>query len=51
MRDGHFDQNRMTELIDGYGPTETRVYFAGYRIPRPFDPARASVPIGRLSQP
>ena len=36
-----------SELINGYGPTETTVYYTGYRIPRPFDPARTSVPIGR----
>jgi amino acid adenylation domain-containing protein len=36
-----------SELINGYGPTETTIYYTGYRIPRPFDPARTSVPIGR----
>ena len=36
-----------TELVNGYGPTEATVYYTGYRIPRPFDPTRASVPIGR----
>lgn len=36
-----------TELINGYGPTETTLYCTGYRIPRPFDAGRASVPIGR----
>ena len=41
------DRLPRTELINGYGPTETTVYYTGYRIPRPFDPARASVPIGR----
>src|SRR4029453_11789211 len=35
------------ELINGYGPTETTVYYPGYRIPRPFDPRRTAVPIGR----
>ena len=35
------------ELINGYGPTETTLYCTGYRIPRPFDPGRPSVPIGR----
>lgn len=42
-----FDLLPRTELINGYGPTEATVYYTGYRIPRPFDPARASVPIGR----
>ena len=36
-----------TELVNGYGPTETTLYCTGYHIPRPFDPGRASVPIGR----
>jgi amino acid adenylation domain-containing protein len=36
-----------TELINGYGPTETTIYYTGYRIPRPFDATRASIPIGR----
>ena len=36
-----------TEFVNGYGPTETTLYYTGYRIPRPFDPARTSVPIGR----
>ncbi len=35
------------EFINGYGPTETTLYCTGYRVPRPFDPGRASVPIGR----
>ena len=36
-----------TELINGYGPTETTIYYTGYQIPRPFDVTMASVPIGR----
>ena len=28
-----------SELINGYGPTETTLYCTGYRIPRPFDAA------------
>jgi amino acid adenylation domain-containing protein len=36
-----------TELINGYGPTETTIYYTGYRIPRAFETARASIPIGR----
>ena len=36
-----------TELINGYAPTETTIYYTGYSIPRPFDPAAASVPIGK----
>jgi amino acid adenylation domain-containing protein len=36
-----------SELINGYGPTETTVYYTGYRIPRPLNPERTSVPIGR----
>jgi amino acid adenylation domain-containing protein len=36
-----------TEIINGYGPTETTIYFTGYRVARPFDWQRSSVPIGR----
>ena len=36
-----------TELINGYGPTETTIYYTGYRIPRSLEPSLASVPIGR----
>ncbi|GIV95388.1 MAG: hypothetical protein KatS3mg057_0045 [Herpetosiphonaceae bacterium] len=35
-----------TQLINGYGPTETTTFACCYRIPRPFDPGASSVPIG-----
>lgn len=34
-------------LINGYGPTENAVYSTAYRVPRDFDAASGSVPIGR----
>jgi amino acid adenylation domain-containing protein len=36
-----------TRLINGYGPTECSVSATGYVVPRPVDPAAASIPIGR----
>lgn len=41
-------QRRLPEVqfINGYGPTESNIA-TYYRIPRPFDPALSSVPIGR----
>ena len=36
-----------TALINGYGPTETTIYYTGYQIPRPLDLTLAAVPIGR----
>ena len=35
-----------TRLINGYGPTECSVAATGYVVPRPVDPAAASIPIG-----
>jgi amino acid adenylation domain-containing protein len=36
-----------TQLFNGYGPTESTTFACTYRIPRDFDPAAGSVPIGR----
>lgn len=36
-----------TQLINGYGPTETTTFACCYPIPRPFDENQRSVPIGR----
>jgi amino acid adenylation domain-containing protein len=36
-----------TRLVNGYGPTECSVSATAYDIPPTFDPAAASVPIGR----
>ncbi|MFN2386111.1 MAG: amino acid adenylation domain-containing protein, partial [Thermoanaerobaculia bacterium] len=36
-----------TEIINGYGPTETTTFAATYRIPRDLPPRLQSVPIGR----
>ncbi|MBD2329075.1 polyketide synthase [Alkalinema sp. FACHB-956] len=35
-----------TQLINGYGPTESTTFTCCYRIPRPLDPAWTSIPIG-----
>ncbi len=36
-----------TQLFNGYGPTESTTFACTYRIPRDFDAAAGSVPIGR----
>ncbi len=36
-----------TQLINGYGPTESTTFAATWRIPRSFGPGNRSVPIGR----
>ena len=36
-----------TQLINGYGPTETTTFACCYRIPRGFDSTASTVPIGR----
>lgn len=35
-----------TQLVNGYGPTESTTFTCCYRIPRPLDPAWTSIPIG-----
>mgnify|MGYP003694470869 CR=1 FL=1 len=35
------------EIINGYGPTESTTFTCCYRIPKQFDEATSSVPIGR----
>ncbi|MGI0491591.1 amino acid adenylation domain-containing protein [Alkalinema pantanalense CENA528] len=35
-----------TQLINGYGPTESTTFTCCYRIPRPLDPTWTSIPIG-----
>ena len=36
-----------TQIINGYGPTESTTFACCYRIPRPLDDSVRSVPIGR----
>jgi amino acid adenylation domain-containing protein len=36
-----------TQIVNGYGPTETTTFACCYRIPRILDPAARSIPIGR----
>jgi aspartate racemase len=36
-----------TEIINGYGPTESTTFACCYRIPREFDEGLTSIPIGR----
>jgi amino acid adenylation domain-containing protein len=36
-----------TQLINGYGPTETTTFAACYPIPAPFDERASSIPLGR----
>ncbi len=36
-----------TQLINGYGPTESTTFTCCYRIPSPVDPNLTSIPIGR----
>ncbi len=35
-----------TQLVNGYGPTESTTFTCCYRIPRRLDPALSSIPIG-----
>ena len=35
------------EITNGYGPTESTTFACCYRIPKPFEVTRSSVPIGR----
>ncbi len=35
------------EITNGYGPTESTTFTCCYRIPKPFEETRSSVPIGR----
>jgi len=36
-----------TQIINGYGPTESTTFTCCYRIPRKVDPQKLSIPIGR----
>ncbi len=36
-----------TQLVNGYGPTESTTFTTCYRIPRDLDPAARAIPIGR----
>ena len=36
-----------TEIINGYGPTESTTFTCCYRIPRPLDDNLSSIPIGK----
>lgn len=37
----------LTQIINGYGPTESTTFTCCYPIPRPFDTTARSIPIGR----
>jgi amino acid adenylation domain-containing protein len=37
----------LTQIVNGYGPTESTTFACCYRIPRPLAPSLASIPIGR----
>ncbi len=41
------EQLPQTQLINGYGPTESTTFTCTYRIPRPVDERARSIPIGR----